>query len=258
MQDLSNIPQESIPAVAVRHQNDLFSTPEENASPYSNPAWMTENDLFDLSSNDTASSITDFEYQDMHSYRRDLLDLCQPGSPRPKKVLSLFIKLIDYDREILKLAADDFVMVSLWCIQKYRWNQSILTHALDMLKMVYPGSSTENMMAVLLTKIVLATMNLQKGDVDIQDIGMKLIHYTVVGYGNMEDTFLAFCEEGGVETLLSAWSEFRFQEAANALNIIRGVAVINRKRFESDKTEFTDPLYIHTRLVLLRLPNDFK
>jgi hypothetical protein len=256
MQDLSNTPQENIPAVAVRHQNDLFSTPEESASPYSNPAWMKENDLFDLSSNDTPSSITDLEYQDMSIYHKALRDLCQQGRPHPKKVLSLFIKLNDYGREILKLAADDLVMVSLWCIQKYRWNPMILIHALDMLKMVYPGSSTENMMAVLLTKIVLATMNLQKGNDDIQDIGMKLIHYTVVGYGYMEDIFLAFCEAGGVETLLSAWSLFRFQEAANALNIIRGVAVINRKRFESDKTEFTDPSYIHTRLVLLRLPKD--
>jgi hypothetical protein len=257
MQDHSDTPQENIPAVAVRHQNELYSTPEvENASPYSNPAWMTENDVFDLSSNDTPSSATDFEYQDMQSHRRDLVDLCQPGRLRPKKVLSLFIKLNDYDREILKLAADDLVMVSLWCIQKYQRNQTIIMHALDTLKMVYPGSSTENMMAVLLTKIVLATMNLQKDDDDIQDVGMKLIHYTVVGYGYMEDIFLAFCEEGGVETLLSASIEFRFQEAANALNIIRGVAVKNLKRFESEKIEFTDPLYIHTTLVLLRLPKD--
>lgn len=253
MQGISETSQDAIRAVvAPKHHNSIFSSPENDAHA------LTENEFFDLSSNDTPLSFTEFECNEMRNYCQNLMELCQSGRPRPDSILSVYIKLNEFDGEALQLVADDLVLASLWCIHKFRHDHIIIARALDMLTIVYPGSSTESKTAVLLIKLALLALSLHKDDDDILDIGVRLTHYIVATYGYEETIFLAFCEEGGVETLRSLWKEFLFQEAADALNIIRAIAAVNHKRFGSDKTSYTHPLYVHTRLVLLRLPKDFR
>eukprot|EP00980_Cylindrotheca_fusiformis_P007261 scaffold1525_cov142-Cylindrotheca_fusiformis.AAC.61 len=257
MTGLSQSCQEISTAVAVPRPNvHLFSSPDDDSFLFP-PA--DDSDFCELSSNDEnpLSFTAEHASQELHDICQDLMKLCQPGRPHPLSILSLYSKLQDFDENSLKLMADDLVIASLGCIRKYRWNHNIILYALDMLQKVFPGSPAESMMALLLTKITLMAMSFHKQDFDIQDMGMSLIHYTVIAYGHKEGLFLAFCQEGGVEILRYAWKVCHFEAALSVLSVLRSIAVVNHKRFGSNKTSFTDPMYVHTRLVLLRLPKGY-